>query len=371
MPLETRQALPAAQKPKGLLEREFHLVKPRVTEKDRMFFTEQLALLLETGTSLHAALGIMQQQTRNPALREMLEEIAVDVSEGSTFGNALARHGEVFSSTYVNLISASEKGGFLPEVLAQLQAMEEKRAELRAMVISSFSYPVFLVFFSIAVVIFILVSVFPRFETMFMSIHDDLPGSTVVLLAMSQILRKFWVLILLGLGGGFVALRIWMRTPAGAEVRDQLVLRIAGIRDIVIRIYLVNSLRALGMSLAHGVNVTDALAACREIVPNRVFQRFFRGIEESVESGGGLAAGFNRGEFIPDVARQMIQTGEESGHLPEVMKRIADYYERELSRQLVTLSKVVEPIMLLVMGVVVGYLVSALIFPIFKLASAA
>ncbi len=371
MPIETRQSQPLREKRPGLLDREFHLVKPKVTAKDRMFFTEQLALLLETGTSLHAALGIMKQQAGNPALREMLDGIGTEVSEGSTFARSLSRFPEVFSSTYVNLIGASEKGGFMPEVLAQLQAMEEKREQMKSMVISAFSYPVFLVFFSVAVVIFILVSVFPRFEGMFMSIHDQLPGSTVMLLAMSQILRKFYVLILLGLAGGIVGLRLWMKTPAGAEMWDQAVLRMPGIRDIMIRIYLVNSLRALGMSLEHGVSVTDALEACREIVPNRVFQRFFRGMEESVETGGGLAAGFARGEFIPDMARQMIQTGEETGHLPEVMKRIADYYERELSRQLVTLSKVVEPLMLLVMGVVVGYLVSALIFPIFKLASAA
>ncbi len=370
MPIEQRQTA-SKEKPVGLMSREFHLVKPRVQGSDRQFFTEQLALLLETGTSLHAALGVMQTQTRNPALREMLEHIAIDVSEGNTFGQALQRYPEVFSSTYVNLISASEKGGFMPEVLAQLQAMEEKRDEMRTMIISSFSYPVFLIFFSVAVVIFILVSVFPRFETMFMSIHDQLPTSTVVLLAMSQILRKYYILILIGLIGGAIALRIWRRTPAGAEIADQAVLRIPGVKDVVVRMYLVNSMRALGMSLSHGVSVTDALAACRDIVPNRVFQRFFREIEESVEAGGGLAAGFNRGEFIPDIARQMVQTGEESGHLPQVMKRIADYYERELSRRLITLSKVVEPLMLVVMGVVVGYLVSALIFPIFKLANAA
>lgn len=346
------------------------LSRRRIAAKDRAFMTEQLSLLLETGTSLHRSLDSIQSQAENPAMRKLLGEIHTKVTEGKPFSSALADYPDVFDATYVNLVSAGEQGGFLHTALSQLLEMQEKREEIRTSIISAFSYPAFLILFSIGVVVFVLVSVFPRFEELFISIRDDLPGSTVVLLALSQLLRNYSQLLLLGLLGIVVLFRLWAASPMGKALLDRLILKIPVVRDIMIRVYLVNTLRALSMSLGNGVSILSALQSCREIVSNQVFRTFFKEVETSVEQGEGIAAGFERSPIIPEITKQMIRTGEDSGQLPQVMARIAQYYERELARKLLLLSKLVEPVMLLVMGVLVGYIVSALILPVFKLSGA-
>ncbi len=337
---------------------------------DRMFFTEQLALLLETGESLYGALTTIVKQTENPHMRKIVEQVAQDISEGQSFGFALANHDTVFSSTYVNLIGASEAGGFMHEVLLQLLDMDKKREELRNTLISAATYPAFLIAFSLAVVVFVLVVVFPKFGTLFNSIYDQLPVTTKALMSISDMLRQYWWLVLAGIGVTGVALRQWVTSDRGRARIDYLQLHLAGIRDVFIQIYLVQSLQVLSLSLVNGVSVMDSLDACRDVVRNSIFRNLISNIAAKVQSGAGVAAGFAEADFVPDLAKHMIATGEQTGNLGKVMGRIADYYETQLTKQLDRLSKLAEPIMLLVMGVVVGVLVSSLILPIFKLSHA-
>jgi type II secretory pathway component PulF len=335
-----------------------------------MVFTERLALLLETGVSLAEAVKVLHRQTEDPRLAGILGSIAGSVSEGNPFSVALARHPDMFSRTYVSLVAAAEEGGFLPEVLEQLRAMDQKNSELRSNIISALSYPAFLIFFSVAVVIFVLVVIFPKFQDLFMSIRDQLPAPTIVLMFLSEVLRKYWWLILLLLGGGLAFLAAWLRTPAGKRTVDQLKLRTPVVKDIFIQIYLNQTLGVLGMSLANGVPITAALKAAQEVVDNCVFFDFLQTVQRHVNEGRGVAAGFVEAEFMPPMVRQMIATGDQTGNLAKVMTRVAEFYGRELNKRVATLAKAVEPVMLLVMGVVVGLIVASLILPIFKLSRA-
>ena len=337
---------------------------------DRMFFTEQLALLLETGESLYGALTTIVKQTENARMRSIVEHVAQDVSEGMTFASALAKHDEVFSSTYVNLVSASETGGFMHEVLQQLLEMDKKREELRTTLVSAATYPIFLISFSIAVVVFVLVVVFPKFGSMFESINDQLPLSTKALMATSDLLRQHWWWLLAGLTIGTLLLRQWLTSDGGRARIDRIKVTWPGVRDIFTQIYLVQSLQVLSLSLVNGVSVMESLDACRDVVRNSVFRKLIADIEEKVQSGAGVAAGFAEATFLPELAKHMIATGEQTGNLGKVMGRIAEYYESQLTRKLAALSKLAEPVMLLVMGVIVGVLVSSLILPIFKLSRA-
>lgn len=337
---------------------------------DRMFFTEQLALLLETGESLYGALMTIVQQTENKAMRKIVEQIAIDVSEGQPFGIALSHHEAVFSSTYVNLISASEAGGFMADVLQQLLDMDRKREQLKSTLVSAATYPAFLIAFSLAVVVFVLVVIFPKFGNMFDSIADQLPWSTKALMATSDVLRENWWILLSVLAVIVVAARAWLTSDDGRQRIDHIKVHWPGIRDIFTQIYLVQSLQVLGLSLTNGVSVMDSLDACRDVVKNSVFRDLIRNIEEKVQSGAGVASGFAEATFLPDLAKHMIATGEQTGNLGKVAGRIADYYESQLTKKLEALSKLAEPIMLLVMGVIVGVLVSSLILPIFKLSRA-
>jgi type II secretory pathway component PulF len=337
---------------------------------ERMFFTEQLALLLETGESLYGALTTIVKQTENKEMRETVERIAQDISEGRSFAQALAEHESIFPSTYVNLIAASETGGFMFEVLEQLLNMDEKREEMRTTLVSAATYPMFLIAFSLAVVVFVLVVVFPKFGDMFASIYDQLPGTTKVLMGASDLIRQYWIVLIAGLGVFSLGVRQWINSDAGTKRIDYLKLHVPGMRDIFIQIYLVQSLQVLSLSLKNGVSVMESLEACRDVVKNSQFRGLIQKVEESVQAGAGVAAGFEDSTFLPDLAKHMIATGEQTGNLGKVAGRICDYYEAQLSKKLDALSKLAEPIMLLVMGVVVGVLVSSLILPIFKLSRA-
>ncbi len=342
----------------------------RISSQDRRFFTEQLTLMLETGANLYEALQLLQEQSQQSAMSEIIDALLEDVASGRSFSEALAEHPEAFSTTYVNLVAASESGGFLHQVLAELLQMEEKADELNSTVRSALAYPVFLSFFSLGAVVFVLVAVFPKFSVMFAKIHDQLPATTIVLMHASEFLRSYWIPTIVALAAAAIVAMRWKDTPGGREKLDRLKVTLPGTKHVFIQIYLVQTLRVMSLSLANGVNIIDALNATRDVVDNAIMRQFFVTVEERVQQGNGIAAGFAQNELIPVLVQRMIATGEDSGNLPKVMSRLAEFYERELTKRLTSLSKMAEPIMLLVMGLVVGIIVSSLILPIFKLSRA-
>jgi len=360
----------AQARPRLRLDMRIHLGSGRIGVTERMLFTERLALLLETGVSLVEALKAMQSQTEETRLNEILGSLANALSEGKSFSAALSRHPQMFPQTYVSLVAAAEEGGFLPQVLQQLHSMDEKHTQMRSAIMSALSYPAFLIVFSIAVVIFVLVVIFPKFQNLFESMHGDLPKPTLVLMFVSDFLRHYWLQTALVAGAGLWWLLTWLKTPAGALLVDTLKMRTPLVKDIFVQIYLSQTLGAIGMSLANGVPVAVALKASRDIVKNAIFARFLEGIRVHVNEGRGVAAGFNESALVPPMVRQMITTGEQTGNLAKVMTRVADFYARELNRRITIFAKAVEPIMLMVMGAVVGLIVAALILPIFKLSRA-
>ncbi|GAC1415462.1 MAG: type II secretion system F family protein [Burkholderiaceae bacterium] len=337
---------------------------------DRMLFTERLSLLLETGVALHAALKSLHDQSVHPRLKAIIGAMMADILGGSRFSEALVRHPDLFPSTYINLIAASEAGGFLPQVLDQLVEMDEKQEKLRATLVSALSYPAFLVFFSFAVVIFILVFVFPKFTVLFVSIYSELPITTKFLIGASKLLTDHAIPALAVSGGAVLLVYVLLTRPGTQQKLDRFKLRVPLVKDIYIKIYLTRLMRVMGISLERGVTILATLTACREVVPNIEFQEFIQNLELQVTEGQGIAAGFQDSYFIPVSVQQMISTGEETGTLGRVMGRVADFYDRDLTKQLNQLAKMAEPIMLLVMGVLVGTIVSSLILPIFKLSRA-
>jgi len=358
---------PTHAAPGGLRRLELPAFSRSIGVRERMAFTEQLALLLDTGVSLHEALKVLQQQTADAKLAGILQALFEDVTEGKPFSLALSRHPQMFSQTYISLIAAAEEGGFLQQVLQQLLEIDEKNSRLQSVVASALSYPVFLIVFSLAVVVFVLVVIVPKFQDLFESIRDQLPLATVVLMAVSGFLTKHWMLTLAALGAAVTGVWLWTKTPAGEWLVDDMKLRIPGVREIFMQVYLNQTLNVLGLALLSGVPVTAALKASQEVIPNRRFARFLETVREEVNNGRGLATGFQKAPFIPPMVREMIATGERTGDLGKVMMRISDFYGRELNRRIAIVAKVAEPFMLLIMGVVVGLLVAALILPIFKL----
>lgn len=342
----------------------------KVTNKDRIFLFQQIQLLLQTGTPLYAGLNALQKQIEKPAVNRLIGELINTIDEGKSFSFALSKFPDVFTSTQINLISASEEGGFMADVLQQILDMEERREKLRNTLISAISYPGFLAFFSFAVVAFILVVVFPKFSELFAKIHDTLPATTKSLMWMSDALIHHWMFILVLITGMLVIMIYGIRSDSGSTLLDKFKLTFPVVKSVFTQVYLVQSLRVMSLSLGNGVSVMDTLSDCKNTVQNKMYQKFLTDVELKVQEGGGVSSGFSEVDFIPPLVKQMISTGEETGNLPIVMGKIADHYETELLKYLQTLSKLAEPIMLLVMGGLVGIIVSSLILPIFSLSRA-
>lgn len=344
--------------------------RQKISSKDRMFFTEQLSLLIESGMPLYQSLELIRDQTANPSFAGLLSATIDDLAAGKPLSVALAEHPHVFNSTYTNLIAAGEAGGFLPAVLQELLQADERSDELRAVLVSAFTYPAFLVFFSVLVVVFVLVFVFPKFGAMFTRIHDQLPASTRFLLATSDVLTLHWPWVLAALAGLIYGLVVLFSSASGIRLLDKMKLSTPMVGAIYAELYVSQCLRVLGLSLQHGVPVIDALRACAEATSNGHFSGFLHVTRERVTQGGRIADGFDEATVVPLLARQMVRTAEEAGNLAHVSNRLADYYERELRKRLEAFSKLIEPVMLLVMGVLVGVIVASLILPIFKLSRA-
>jgi type II secretory pathway component PulF len=369
-PLHTaaKPALSAAPRPS--LNIEIRFGPKRVSIQQRINFTERLVLLLETGVSLLEALKAMQHQPEEPLLASIIASIATAISEGKSFSYALAQHPEMFSSTYVSLVGAAEEGGFLPQVLSQLYKMDDKNSQMSSNIKSALSYPIFLIVFSNVVIIFVLVFIFPKFEALFASIHDQLPLTTLFLMAASALVRHHWLLLLIGLGAAAWSLYKWFSSDSGKLMLDRAKMRLPVVRDIYTQIYLSQTLSVLGLSLTNGVPITVALKASQGVVKNHMFAGFIDSVRTHVNEGRGVAFGFTSSPMVPPMVQQMVSTGEQTGNLGMVMTRVAEFYERELAKRITVLSKSIEPIMLIVMGVVVGLIVVSLILPIFKLSRA-
>jgi type II secretory pathway component PulF len=312
----------------------------------------------------------LRQQATHAAMANVIDALIADVADGKPLSAALAKHPATFSAHYVNLVAASETGGFMHKVLYELKAMEAKRAELRSTLTSALAYPAFLMVFSVAVVIFVLVVVFPKFGDLFASIHDQLPVTTRALMKVSRVLIDYWVYVVLGIAGAATLVGRWITSSQGRASIDRLLLRAPFVGRICAEIYMVQVLRVMSLSLGNGVSMIDTLAACRDVVQNSVFRRFLDEVRRLVQEGGGLARAFEQSPLVPPIAKTMLSTAESAGRLDFVAARLADYYDQELKRRLQMVARMAEPIMLVVMGGVVGLLVSSLILPIFKLSRA-
>ena len=367
-PVESKPAVAGAASATGGWYQRLTTRTPSV--KERMFFTEQLALLTATGMSLYQALGLVERQSSNTELARIVRGVADAVSGGRPLSQALSDYPALFNSTYVNLVAAGEQGGFLPDILQELLSADERREEMRAALVAAFSYPVFLLAFSALVIVFVLTWVFPKFGGMFVSIADELPPTTIALMWLSDLIRAQWHWLLVGAGLLVVAVRASLRNPDSQLVLDRVRLRLPGVGMIYRELYTAQLLRVLSLSLQRGVPIVDALRACADIASNRVFRRFLDDVERTVSQGGRIADGFESSPIVPELARQMVRTAEEAGSLGATGQRMADYYENELRKRLQRFSKIVEPVMLVVMGIVVSVIVSSLILPIFKLSQA-
>jgi type II secretory pathway component PulF len=342
----------------------------RVKAAELIFFASQLSLMLEIGTPLSKALAALAQQTENEVFREIILALQQEIEEGRQLSDAMRQHPLVFNNVIISMVQAGESGGFLKDILDRIVEMQEKRLAVTTQIKTALTYPAFLCVIGFLVIVFVMVGVLPKFTAFFAGKESILPFHTRFLMAMSGSMRAYWWIYILLCTGLAVSLKLFKESKQGQTFIDWLLVRAPLIARLSNKIYTCELLRILGHLMESQVPLLDALTVTRGTVRNQNFRRFVDRIKEHVKQGGKFSKTFADYPYILPSVREMVATGEEAGNLSRVMLRLAKFYDEEVERDLKKLGSMIEPMALIVLGVVVGLIVSAVILPMFKLAHA-
>jgi len=355
----------------GQLDSLLNLFRKPVKSRELIFFSSQLSLMLEIGTSLANALRAIADQTKNGAFRRIIRSLNRDIEEGRQLSDALSRHPLVFNNTYTSMIKAGETGSFLKKALDGIVEMQEKRQELITQLRSTMTYPAILGILSIGVLVLVLVGILPKFAGLFEGKESLLPATTVFLMATSRSLTNYWWVYILSCLVLIIGTSYCVGTPTGRRIVDRVTLGAPVLSKLANKIYTAQLLRTIGHLMASQVPLLEALDVTRNTFRNQFYVEFINELRDHVQQGGRFAQPFSTSPYIMESVKQMVATGEEVGNLPTVMLRLAEFYDTEIDRELKTISSMIEPAALIVMGSIVGVLVSAVILPIFKISNAA
>ena len=343
----------------------------QISTRELIFFSSQLSLMIEIGTPLNEGLSSIARQVKNQEFKKTITNIVVDVEAGALLSTAMGKYPQIFSDVYVSLIKAGENSGELKDMLDRAVIVKEKQERFMDTLKKAMTYPLILCCVSVAVVIFLLTFVFPRFAVLFEEIADILPASTKFLLYLSKSIRSSWLLAAILLGISVVSIYAILKSTKGKLMIDKLKMSFPMIKHLFIRIYLVQMMRTLGFLMGCNVPLMEALQITRRGVSNLIFVRFIDETATNLEEGRGMSQSFIDSEFIPESAKQIVKTGEETQNIAKVMLRLSDFYENEIEDQMKKFATIIEPVLLIIMGVVVGGIVMSLILPIFKLSKIA
>ena len=357
----------------GSLVKQFSAIRRRfirpVKSGEMIFFTSQLSLMLEIGMPLLQALKAIESQTQNPNLKSVIRAMLLDIEEGHQLSDAMSRHPQIFDGIFISLVRSGETGGFLKKTLDGVVAMQEKRQALITQLRSTMTYPAVLSILAVAVVIFVLISILPKFAVLFEGKESIMPPTTRFLMAASASLRSYWWAYI-SLSVGFViGLFVWKDSDWGKAFIDRFLVSTPFLARITNKIYTCQLLRTLGYLMESQVPLMQALQVTQLTFRNRYFTIFIQELIDNVEQGGRFSKPFAGNPYILESVKQMVATAEEVGNLPPVMLRLADFYDAEVDRDLKITASMIEPISLIILGGVVGLIVSSVILPMFKLAT--
>jgi general secretion pathway protein F len=344
-------------------------LSPKISRKEVTAFTREMSVLLGAAIPIPQALNGLAEE-ENPALREIILKIAEAVRKGSALSAALEEHPALFSKLYVSMVRVGEEAGVLPRVMADLSDLLEHEDEVRGEVVSAVAYPLFVLGFGIVTVTVLLTWVMPRLFGMLQEMMAILPWPTLVLLKLSSFLHRYWPGILLGIPAAVVAILYYLRTPEGAELWDRTKLRLPLMGSVFRAAALSRFARTLGTLAKSGVSLLPALKIVENTIGNRVLARQVAQVAEETRGGDSLSGPLRKLNIFPRTVVQMIDVGEESGKLDEMLLKVADIEERHMRARTKTLISLLAPALILVVGALVGFIVIALLLPIFKMSSA-
>lgn len=329
--------------------------------------TRQLAILLGAGVPLIAALDALIAQAANPALKRRLAQVKESVNEGGSLASALTQHPKIFSPVYINMVRAGESSGSLDLVLERLAELGEHQQALRGRITASLAYPIFMFFVGACILFFLITFIVPDMVGIFREMHQTLPLPTVLLISCSKFLQNFWWTLLMGFGAGIVLLYQLKQTVSGKRWRDAARLRMPVSGKISAKLAVSRFSRTLGSLLQGGVPLLPALRIVRNILNNVLIEEVVDQAILEIEAGNSLAEPLRHSRWFSPMAVQMIAVGEQSGALESLLHKVADVHENEAESQIMALTALLEPIMILLMGLAVGFIVVSILLPLFEM----
>jgi type IV pilus assembly protein PilC len=346
------------------------LGKGRVKTRDIVIFTRQFATMINAGLPLVQSLTILAAQTENKTLADTTKAVVHDVESGNTLADAFSKHPKAFTDLYVNMVAAGEAGGILDTILMRLATFLEKSDALIRKVKGAMIYPA--VIFSVAIIAIavLLIFVIPTFESMFASVNMELPLPTRVVIALSQLLIGYWWVGLLGVGLGVFGLKKYYATAPGRLQIDSLMLKAPILGDILRKSAVSRFTRTLGTLISSGVSILDGLEITAKTAGNQVVHNAVMESRQSIAGGETIAAPLEKSKVFPPMVISMIAVGEQTGGMDEMLTKIADFYDEEVDVAVSSLLSLMEPVMIVVLGVIVGGMVVAMYLPIFDMMNA-
>ena len=337
------------------------------SQKHVLDFTTQLAVMIRAGINLRSALDGIGEQTTHPGFRRVLQQLKQDVEGGKQFSEAIAKHPKLFNPLYINMVRASEMSGSFSKMLDRIAQYIGQQLETRKMVVGAAIYPAIIGTLAVCVTVFLLTFVLPKFGAVFEGKEDILPWATKFLMGLSKFMVENWYLLVGGLAVIIGCLYAFTKTEVGSFWVDKLKLTIPVIRTMFRSLYISRSLQTMGQLINAGVPMLDTLAITGDISGNVMFKGLWRRVHAAVKTGKKLTSQLGQGDILPKAVTQMISAGEESGKLGEVLDEISVYYAKQLKDNIKAVTSMIEPIMILMMGTVVGFIAMAIILPIFKM----
>jgi type IV pilus assembly protein PilC len=345
----------------------FNLLRKRVSQAEVAIFTRQFSVMLDAGLPLVQCIEAIGSQHSNASFKIVLEQVRTDIEGGSSLAAAMAKHPKVFDPLYTNMIAAGETGGILDTILQRLATFIEKIVKLKKALRSAMIYPSVVLSIAAIVVGIILWKVIPVFRTLFEGFNVQLPLMTRMVIAASTFLERFFIFIVIGIGLAIYGIRSYYRTEKGRYVIDRFLLRMPVMGDIVRKIGVARFTRTLATLLSSGVSILEAFEITAATAGNAILEETIRKIGRNIEKGKTISDPMKESGFFPPMVVQMVSVGETSGELDNMLVKVADYYEDEVDTVVANLLTIMEPVMLVFLGVVVGGIVISMYMPMFKL----
>jgi general secretion pathway protein F len=339
----------------------------RIKMQDVAIMTRQMATLVGAGIPIVEALTALIDQTENVRLKKVITQVRESVNEGSSLADAMSRFPKVFSELYANMINAGESSGALDIVLRRLADFTENQVILRNKVLSTLTYPIILVFVGIAILSFLLVSVVPKVVGIFDELEQALPTPTVILISVTDFLKDYWWVLLLVAGGGILALRQYGATERGRQIYNRMILKIPITGKLLRIIVTTRFARTLAILLNSGIPLLQSMDIAKAVVNNAVISDAIESAKEGIREGESIAEPLRRSKIFPSMVTHMIAVGEKTGELEQMLFKISDAYENEVETTVSRMTSLLGPIVILVLGGVVLFIVLAILLPMFEM----